>query len=153
MNNIDIYDKEYKCSKCGDPVNYGKVADSKDNYITKDRKPNNKKYGKESNVLSAAVDAGSTTLHKCYADLVERDYRELTSTPEPKEAALKPGELNVKIDPKNKESLDEFEKVVNDAYLRLHQIATRFAPEGAITREIHISTMGLMHNYFSFLRR
>ena len=153
MNIIDIYDKEYKCSKCGDPVNYGKVADSKDNYITKDRKPNNKKYGKGSNVLSAAVNAGSTTLHPCYAELVERDYKELTSEPEPKETALKQGELNYKIDPKNKESLDEFNKIVSDAYIILHAMATRFAPEGAIAREIHISTMGLMHDYFNFLRR
>ena len=150
MQIVGIYNKNYKCSKCGKDIQYGKVTDKEGKLVTKDRKPSNNKYGKESNVLSVAVNLDGK-IHPCYADLVKRDYEELTS-PLPA-VGQKVVQSELPISSANKESLDEFEKVVSDAYIKLYQIATRFAPDGAMTREIHISTMGLMHDYFSYLRK
>lgn len=146
----DVYDKDYTCSKCQESVNYGKVYDDKGNLVTKDKKPFNKKFGKESNALSAAVNKGTTSLHHCYASNVVREYEELTG--EVKNAEPRP-QLEIQNMPESTERhLNEFQNEVECAYLKLHALATRFAPSGALDREIHISTMGLMHDYFSFLQ-
>ena len=150
MQIVEIYAKEYTCSKCDKAVNYGKVADDKGTLITKDKKAPNGKYGKESNVLSAAVDAGTTNLHPCYASNVVRDFDELTATKKPSEPLPQMTVQNVSAD--TEANLKEFDNEVRCAYVKLHGLAKQLAPEGSLDREIHISTMGLMHDYFNFLQ-
>ena len=67
MKIIDIYGKEYECSKCKAKVNYGAASKDGKTPVTKDGKPFNNKFGKESNKLSVAVNAGTTEIHPCYA--------------------------------------------------------------------------------------
>lgn len=146
MQILDIYNKEYECSKCHKTVNYGKVATDKGEVVTKDKKAPNGKFGKESNVLSAAVDKGTTNLHACYASNVVRDFDELTTIPqEPKQMVVQG------MSKETEENLESFTNEVRCAYVKLYGLAKDFAPNGALEREIHISTMGLMHDYFSFL--
>ena len=145
----DIYDRDYTCSKCNGTVNYGKVYDDKDNLVTKDKKPFNKQFGKASNALSAAVDKGTTKLHPCYASNVVRDFDELTGEVKPSEPIP---QMQVQgMSAETEKNLKAFENEVGCAYVKLHGIAKRFAPKDALDREIHITTMGLMHDYFSFL--
>lgn len=146
---INIYDKDYTCSKCQKTVNYGQVAKDDGTIVTKDKKEPNGKYGKESNVLSAAVDKGTTNLHPCYGNLVVRDFDELTGELKPNEPVK---QLQIQgMSQVTETNLNTFQKEVECAYVKLHSLATRLAPEGAISKEIHISTMGLMHDYFSWL--
>jgi hypothetical protein len=74
----DVYDKDYTCGKCSSAIQYGKVCDNDGNYVTEDGKPHNKKFGKEDNRLSGAVDKGTTNLHGCSAASVTAKYNKLT---------------------------------------------------------------------------
>jgi hypothetical protein len=78
MQILDVYDKDYTCKSCSKTVQYGKVADSDGKYITTDKQEPNGKYGKLSNVLSGAVDKGTTNLHACYAKAVTDKYNTYT---------------------------------------------------------------------------
>jgi hypothetical protein len=90
---LDVYDKDYTCKSCSKTVQYGKVADSDGKLVTTDKKEPNKKYGKDSNVLSGAVDKGTLNLHACYAKSVTDKYNTYTQ-PSIGETAInsKPGE-------------------------------------------------------------
>ena len=48
--------KEYTCKKCEGQVYYGQITDDAGKTITTDGSTPNGKFGKESNVLSGAVD-------------------------------------------------------------------------------------------------
>ena len=81
MNILDIYTKkEYDCpKKCGDKVYYAKIADESGAYVTLDGLQPNGKYGKESNVLSGAVDVNfKDRIHKCVQSELEEKYNKLT---------------------------------------------------------------------------
>lgn len=141
MKIVEIYKKEYKCSKCGSSVQYGKVTDDSGNIITKDGSSPNGKFGKESNVLSAAVNAGTETLHPCYGDLVKRDFDQYAAP-----------QVESKWETPKTDTIGEFTTVANEAYLRLSVLAAKLNGGNATAKENHITTMALMHDYFSYLQ-
>jgi hypothetical protein len=67
VNILDVYTKkEYECKKCHAPVYYAKIADDNGKLYTTDGQEPNGKFGKDSNVISGAVDAlVQDRLHKC----------------------------------------------------------------------------------------
>lgn len=67
MKILDVYTKkQYECKKCNGAIYYAKIANDKGELITTDGKQPNGKMGKESNVVSGAVDATvQDRLHKC----------------------------------------------------------------------------------------
>jgi len=67
VNILDVYTKkEYECKKCNGAIYYAKIADDSGKLYTTDGQPPNGKFGKESNVVSGAVDAlVQDRLHKC----------------------------------------------------------------------------------------
>jgi hypothetical protein len=67
VNILEVYTKkEYECKKCKAKIYYGKIADDEGRLYTTDGQPPNGKFGKESNVISGAVDAlVQDRLHKC----------------------------------------------------------------------------------------
>jgi hypothetical protein len=142
MNVIDIYTKkEYTCKKCNGQVYYGKVTSPEGKLITKDGNQPNGKFGKESNVLSAAVDVNNKEkFHGCYLSLVERQYDEAQG--------LKQTTTNTNIFTTSPD--DEFEIIANKAYYKLNILASKFCGAEATVKDKHITTMGLMHDYFSF---
>lgn len=142
MKVIEIYKKEYKCSKCGSGVQYGKVTDESGKIITKDGNSPNGKFGKESNVLSAAVNVGTDSLHLCYADLVKRDFDQYATTPQ----------VESKWETTKTDVIGKFVDEANEAYLRLSVLAAKLNGGNATAKENHITTMALMHDYFSYLQ-
>lgn len=145
MQIIEIYGKEYTCSKCNKQVNYGTCATDDGKAVTKDKKPYNNKFGKDSNKLSVAVNAGTKEIHPCYAANVIRDFEEITG-----EIKQQQPVEQIHINPKNREILDEFEGLVNDAYIKLYQMASRYNPDGT-AHDKKLTTFGLMHDFFNFL--
>jgi len=143
MKITNVYDKDYKCSKCDKTVQYGQVTDDKGKVITKDKKPFNNKYGKESNVLSAAVDKGTINLHACYASYVVKDFDELTGV-------IQSGPTLTEDDSVVVEGYDGFIKTVKAVYIKLYYEAGKLCGEGATAKDKHITTMGLIHDYFSY---
>lgn len=72
--------KEYTCKKCNGKIYYAKIADESGNLITTDGQPPNGKFGKESNVLSGAVDAlVKDRLHSCSAHFVTEAIEKINS--------------------------------------------------------------------------
>lgn len=72
MKVVNVYTKkEYKCSKCSAVIFYGKITDDQGNLYTTDGHQPNGKFGKESNIVSGAVDAGTSKLHGCTKHYVE----------------------------------------------------------------------------------
>ena len=153
MKVIDIYGKEYKCSKCGNQVNYGGVEGPDGKSLTKDGKPFNNKFGKDSNKLSCAVDAGTVTIHGCYGDLVQRDYDVLiagipstvTQVPDTQPSVVQADRHNYSTNP-----ISEFEILWNKAYQGLSGLAAKVCEEGATARDKHITLCGILHDYFQF---
>ena len=145
MNVIDIYTKkEYTCKKCGTQVYYGKVTRDDGTICTKDGQNPNGKFGKESNVLSAAVDVNNKEkFHECYLPLIEKQYNESNRL----KAPLKQPDI---IDNFSTNPDDEFEIIANRAYQKLYILASKFCGEGSNVKDKHITTMGLMHDYFQF---
>lgn len=143
MQIIDIYGKEYTCSKCDAKVNYGAASKDGKTAVTKDGKPFNNKWGKDSNKLSVAVNAGTTEIHPCYANLSIRDFDELTG--ELPKRVEGPAETTDTV-----EGYDSFIKQVKTLYAKLYYEAGVFCGEGATVKDKHITTMGLIHDYFSF---
>ena len=82
----DVYTKkEYECHKCGDKVYYAKIADDTGKFVTTDGLSPNGKYGKDSNVLSGAVDVNvKDRLHSCSFGATTDKYWSLVK---PKETA------------------------------------------------------------------
>ena len=146
MKVIDIYGKEYKCSKCGEQINYGGVEGPDGKTVTKDGRPFNGKFGKDSNKLSCAVDAGTTTIHGCYGDLVQKDYDVLIENT-PSKVSTQP-----LIDTHNYSTnpVGEFEILWNKAYQGLSGLAAKVCEEGASTTQKHITLCGILHDYFQF---
>jgi hypothetical protein len=145
MNVIDIYTKkEYTCKKCNGQVYYGKVTASDGTLVTKDGQNPNGKFGKESNVLSAAVDVNNKEkFHECYSSNVEKQYNE----------AMKLKQPLVQQDTTNSFTTnpgDEFDVIANRAYQKLYILASKFCGADATAKDKHITTMGLMHDYFQF---
>jgi len=143
----DIYKKEYECKKCKVKIFYGKVATPEGKLVTKDGNAPNGKFGKDSNVLSAAVNADGT-LHPCYADYVKRDYQDMAEEPST-ETISEPYNPRVVGGEPVDEELRAFENTVNKAYTKLNEMARRYCGNAADEREIRICTMGLMHDFFS----
>ncbi len=148
MKVIDIYGKEYKCSKCGEQVNYGGVEGSDGKPLTKDGKPFNNKFGKDSNKLSCAVDAGTTDIHGCYGDLVQKEYHRITGaiyTTCSDEPVKTDDTHNFTTNP-----VSEFEILWNKAYQGLSGLASKVCEEGASAKDKHICLCGILHDYFQF---
>ena len=143
MQILNVYKKDYKCSKCDSVVEYGQVADDKGVIITKDKKPFNNQYGKGSNVLSAAVDKGTNNLHPCYASYVLKDFDELTGI-------IQSGPLLTESIDVNVEGYDGFISTVKNVYIKLYYESGKLCGEGATAKDKHITTMGLIHDYFSY---
>ena len=146
MKIIEIYGKEYTCSKCNAKVNYGTASNDGVKGLTKDGLPFNKVFGKGSNRISVAVDAGTKTEHGCYAKLVAKQISEIpevsNTQPTPKQT--------VENDVWVTDPMGEFEILVAKAYTSLNIIAGKFCEDGASVKEKHITTMGLIHDYFYF---
>jgi hypothetical protein len=70
----DVYTKkEYTCKKCNQTIYYGKITDDDGRLYTKDGQMPNGKFGKDSNVISGAVDAlVKDRLHECSKHFVEQ---------------------------------------------------------------------------------
>jgi hypothetical protein len=145
MQIIGIYAKEYDCSKCNGKINYGQASKDGKTPVTKDGKPFNNKYGKESNVLSVAVNAGTTEIHPCYSSYAIKDYDELTGAIQAGPDVSLNGMSNSEV-----EGYDEFIDIVKSLYVKLNYEAGKFCGEGAMAKDKHITTMGLIHDYFSF---
>lgn len=87
MQITDVYTKkEYDCpKKCGEKVYYAKLSDDTGKYVTTDGLSPNGKYGKDSNVLSGAVDINvKDRLHRCVLGETTEKYWKLVG---PKPAA------------------------------------------------------------------
>lgn len=83
MQLLDVYTKkEYKCPICGDAIYYAKIADNSGKLVTKDGQLPNGKFGKDTNVLSGAVDVNvKDRLHKCTAAKTTDQYNTLSQGP------------------------------------------------------------------------
>ncbi len=91
----DYSKKEYECKKCGGKTLYAKIAKPDGSLYTTDGQPPNGKFGKESNVLSGAVDAlVKDRLHGCSAHFVEEVIAKIESGTKPSSQAS--------IEPRNK---------------------------------------------------
>ena len=145
MNVIDIYTKkDYTCKKCGTQVYYGKVTAPDGTLVTKDGQNPNGKFGKESNVLSAAVDVNNKEkFHECYSNFVEKQYNEAMKLKQPLKQPDTSNSFTTSPD-------DEFENIANRAYQKLYILASKFCGADANVKDKHITTMGLMHDYFQF---
>lgn len=140
----DVYNKEYKCSKCNDVIYYAKITDENGTVITKDGNAPNGLFGKAANTLSASVNADKKELHGCYLSLVQKQYQDAIGL-----QANRPETSSLSTSTST--SFDEFTTVANTAYMKLTVLASKFCGAGASAKDIHITTMGLMHDYFSFL--
>ena len=70
--------KEYECKKCNGKIYYAKIADETGKLITTDGMEPHGRYGKDSNVLSGAVDAlVKDRLHDCTKHFVEEAVQKL----------------------------------------------------------------------------
>ena len=81
MKVVDVYTKkEYQCKKCNLPIFYGKITDDSGNMYTDDGQAPNGKFGRDSNVISGAVDITSQgTLHACSKHYVEEAIKKATA--------------------------------------------------------------------------
>ena len=148
MNIIDIYTKkEYTCKKCNGQVYYGKVTDESGKIVTKDGAWPNGKFGKESNVLSAAVDANNKTkFHECYLSNVQQQYRDALSKLDPASLAEKPVINN--MPDVSKDDTEKFLSEWNNIYVRAQPLIAKHCGAGATAVQKHIATCGLIHDYF-----
>ncbi len=155
MEILDVYTKkEYTCKKCNGQIYYAKLKAPDGTMVTKDGQQPNGKYGKESNTLSAAVDVNNKEkFHECYKSFAEKAYAEALT----KVGSPKPEVNNLRMPTFHngvvQSTTGEFEDIANDAYQRLFILASKFCGEGANVREKHITTMGLMHDYFQWITR
>lgn len=149
---IDVYTKKpYTCNSCQQEVYYGKVTAEDGSLLTKDGKAPNGKYGKDSNVLSAAVDINNKEkIHSCYYNKVVEDIAAAEAKKgNPDAVPPKHNMVQYNLTEDLKVELKEFDELVSNAYIALYQIASRGNP-GGTPKDIHIGTMGLMHDYFTY---
>ena len=150
MQILDVYKKAYKCRECDADVYYAKVADDGGKIFTTDGKDPNGKYGRDSNCVSVQVDVSKEdTIHKCFTIKAKQLVEEAEEKRIDPKSKPKTEFANIKIKPEIAESLKEFDELVCNAYHVLYDIAGRGRP-GADSTSLHITTMGLMHDYFSF---
>lgn len=149
MNIADVYTKKsYTCKKCDGQVYYAKVTDDQGKIVTEDGKLPNGKFGKESNVLSGAVDANDKTkFHECYLSNLQKKYQDAIGLTKEEIPNLKMPTFQDGLVGKPD---DVFEELANNAYLKLSILASKFCGAGATAKEVHITTMGLMHDYFQW---
>ena len=78
--------KEYECAKCKGKIYYAKLADESGKLITTDGLEPNGRYGKDSNVLSGAVDVlVKDRFHACLKHYIDEAIQKLNEPkPEPK---------------------------------------------------------------------
>lgn len=146
MNVTDVYiKKQYTCKKCNGQVYYGKVTDDQGKIVTEDGAVPNGKFGKESNVLSGAVDANDKTkFHECYLSNLQQKYRDATN--KPREFKITPNLLTTN----SNTVVDDFISEANNFYMRNGPTAAKFCGAGATSKDQHITSMGMMHDYFTY---
>tara|TARA_R110002167_G_scaffold64455_1_gene182229 strand:- start:2402 stop:2863 length:462 start_codon:yes stop_codon:yes gene_type:complete len=150
MQIIGIYSKEYECSKCKAKINYGGASVDGKEAITKDGQPFNKVFGKGSNKISVAVDAGTKTQHGCFAAMVKKDYEAATGVIQVERPVVNgmpdvsKGNLTSRTD-YTAEFLEEW----NNIYVRAQPLIAKHCGEGASVKDKHIATCGLIHDYFN----
>lgn len=149
MQIIEIYSKEYECSKCHKKINYGGASKDGKTTLTKDGQPFNKVFGKGSNKISVAVDAGTKTEHPCYAALVKRDFDNALGVTQ----VERPVVNNMPDVSKNlwtsTDYTTQFLEEWNDIYVRAQPLIAKHCGEGASVKDKHIATCGLIHDYFN----
>lgn len=150
MKIIEIYGKEYECSKCQAKINYGTGSEDGVKSLTKDGLPFNKIFGKGSNKLSVAVEAGTTTEHPCYASLVKKDYDKVTSKTTTVKDFGKEVMNSINSGNFTTSPVSEFTTLCRTAYLQISVLAGELSAEGSTAKDKHIFTCGLLHDYFTF---
>jgi len=153
MQIIEIYSKEYECSKCKQKINYGGASSDGKVTITKDGLPFNKVFGKGSNKISVAVDAGTKNQHGCFAAMVKKDYEAATGVIQVERPVIN----NMPDVSKNKwpsraDNTSEFLEKWDNIYTRAQPIIAKHCGEGATAKDKHIATCGLIHDYFNYIR-
>jgi len=151
MQIIGIYSKEYECSKCKAKINYGSASQDGKVDITKDGLPFNKVFGKGSNKISVAVDAGTKTQHGCFAAMVKRDYDAATGVTQVERPIINnmPDASSNKW-PTSVNDTEEFLKKWDNIYIRSQPLISKHCGEGATAKDKHIATMALIHDYFAY---
>ena len=143
--------KEYVCNKCNQKIYYAKIADDSGDTVTKDGRKPNGKYGKESNTLSAAVNVSDRSkFHECYKNLVEKQYEEALQKKGTPEKEI--NNLNMPTFQNGKVETDvgEFITIADNAYQKIFVLSSKLCEPGATVKDKHITTMGLLHDYFDF---
>lgn len=133
--------KEYECHKCGEKVYYAKIADDTGKFVTTDGLSPNGKYGRDSNVLSGAVDVNvKDRLHRCslgattdkYWSLV-RPRPEVTNTATPSNTTATSGTVTNKPNsvrwPVVPEQLTDAMSELYHAYQQVNTIAYMLTKE------------------------
>ncbi len=149
MNVTNVYTKkEYTCKKCNNQIYYGQVTDESGRIITKDGNIPNKKYGKESNILSGAVEKDNKSkFHECYLSNLQEQYREATSQPQ-QERPIINNMPDVSTDRLRAKDIESFLSEWNDIYVRSQPLIAKHCGSDATTKDKHIATCGLIHDYF-----
>ena len=83
MKVIDVsIKKAYTCKTCNQEIYYGKITDDDGNLYTIDGQMPNGKWGKDSNVITGAVDAlVKDRLHKCSKHFVDNAVQKAPAPP------------------------------------------------------------------------
>ena len=142
--------KEYTCKKCEGQVYYGQITDDTGKTITTDGSTPNGKFGKESNVLSGAVDVKDRTkFHECYLSNLQQKFRDATNLYQEERPIINnmpdvaKGNLRVRTD-YTADFLDEW----NNIYVRAQPLISKHCGADASVKDKHIATCGLIHDYF-----
>tara|TARA_R110002051_G_scaffold70342_1_gene126427 strand:+ start:1102 stop:1569 length:468 start_codon:yes stop_codon:yes gene_type:complete len=140
--------KEYTCKKCDGQVYYGQITDDEGKTITTDGSTPNGKFGKESNVLSGAVDANNKTkFHECYLSNLQQKFRDATNLYQEERPVINNMPDVSKMD---KGLVSDFLVEANDFYQRASPTASKFCGGGATAKDVHITLMGMMHDFFAY---
>jgi hypothetical protein len=152
MQIIGIYSKEYECSKCKAKINYGGASVDGKEAITKDGQPFNKVFGKGSNKISVAVDAGTKTQHGCFAAMVKKDFDAATNVVQVERPVVN-GMPDVSKNkwPESANDTEEFLKKWDNIYIRAQPLISKHCGPEASVKDKHIATCGLIHDYFHYI--
>ena len=137
--------KEYTCKKCDGQVYYGQITDDVGKTITKDGGVPNGKYGKESNILSGAVEVNNKAkFHECYLSNLQKQYRDATELYQEERPIIN------NMPSTSKDIIGEFLVEANNFYQRGSPTAAKFCGAGATVKDVHITLMGMMHDFFLY---
>jgi hypothetical protein len=143
--------KEYVCNKCNQKIYYAKIADELGDVVTKDGRQPNGKYGKESNTLSAAVNVSDRNkFHECYKEFAEKQYNEALLKKGTPEKVINNLNMPTFKDGKIETDVGEFITIADNAYQKIFILSSKLCESGATVKDKHITTMGLLHDYFDF---